>query len=939
MAKRALCLLLALATVFSLAAPALAEGEAVTEEEVVTEEPVEEPEVTEGPVVTEEPVEVTEEPTVTEEPVEVTEEPVVTEEPEEVPAEPGAEPETAATFGTCGDGVTWTLTDDGTLTISGNGAINDKAFRWRDDIKTVIIENGVTSIGEDAFDRCEALTAVSIGNSVKEIGKTAFFCDGLTSLTIPDSVTTVGDQAFDGCNALVRASIGSGVKTIGLEAFGGWRGLKELAIHCNAETALYAFPNIGENSGSVAVTFGPEVTRIPSYIFSNVLGESGLDDFRTVTSVVIPDSVTCIGSYAFDSCSGLTSLNLPSSVVTIENGAFNGCSGLTELTIPDSVTNIGNWAFSDCAGLTSITIGSGVTSLGSTAFDGCLALSSLVINASIDYENQSSSYFDDCGKNSGSVKVTFGDKVTRIPAYMFERCENLTSVTIPDSVTSIGKWAFIGCSSLKSITIPSGVTSIEEFVFDGCTSLTSVTIPNGVTSIGDAAFADCTGLTSVTIPDSVTSIGQAAFASCEHLTSVTIPADVTSIEDRVFNGCAALADVTIPNGVTSIGQYAFANCTSLPSVSIPASVTEIGPCAFDGCAGLTKITILNPKCGIPWLVNDSDTNFETIPAKTTIYGYDDSTAEAYAKKNGNKFVSLGKAPVTPTSKPTATPKPQATPVPTLSAPTVTISQVSDGIKVSWNKITGSPRYMVYYKEGNGGWTKIGTTTATTYTRAAKYLKAGVTYAFTVRCCANDKTTMLSGYKASNSVKYTVDLAAPTVTIAKAADGIKVSWNKIDGAPRYMVYYKENGGSWTKIGTTTATSYTRKAAQLKSGATYQFTVRCCANDKKTMLGPYKASNSLKYTAQLAAPTVKIAKVSGGIKVSWNKITGSPRYMVYYKENSGGWKKIGTTTATSYTRAAKYLKNGVTYTFTVRCCENDKKTLLGPYKASNSLKYTK
>ena len=86
-------------------------------------------------------------------------------------------------------------------------------------------------------------------------------------------------------------------------------------------------------------------------------------------------------------------------------------------------------------------------------------------------------------------------------------------------------------------------------------------------------------------------------------------------------------------------------------------------------------------------------------------------------------------------------------------------------------------------------------------------------------------------------------------------------------------------------------------------------------------------------------MKIAKVAGGIKVSWNKIAGSPRYMVYYKENGGSWKKIGTTTATSYTRAAKYLKNGVTYQFTVRCCENDKKTLLGPYKASNSLKYTK
>ena len=162
------------------------------------------------------------------------------------------------------------------------------------------------------------------------------------------------------------------------------------------------------------------------------------------------------------------------------------------------------------------------------------------------------------------------------------------------------------------------------------------------------------------------------------------------------------------------------------------------------------------------------------------------------------------------------------------------------------------------------------------------------------------------------------LATPKITkMENTAGGLKVTWGKVSGAERYMVFFKVKGAkSWTKIGTTTATTYTRKTANLKSGAAYQFTVRCCANDKKTLLGPYKASNSLTYTsAQLAVPTVKIAKVAGGIKVTWNKVTGAPRYMVYYKEGNGGWKKIGTTIATSYTRAAKYLKNGVTYTFTV------------------------
>ena len=302
--------------------------------------------------------------------------------------------------------------------------------------------------------------------------------------------------------------------------------------------------------------------------------------------------------------------------------------------------------------------------------------------------------------------------------------------------------------------------------------------------------------------------------------------------------------------------------------------------AFDGCAALESVSILNPECVIaePW--NDSGLVRYALgdPETTVIYGSVGSTAQIHANEYGYQFKDLSEAPSPgPTAEPTPEPTAEPTPVPTAEPTPVPTTEP----------------------------TPVPTTEPTPVPTATPKPQ----------------------------------LAAPTVKIEKVSTGIKVSWNKVAGSPRYMVYYKEGNGGWKKIGTTTATTYTRKAANLKNGTTYTFTVRCCANDKKTLLGPYKASNALKYTAQLAAPTVKIAKVSTGIKVTWNKVTGSPRYMVYYKEGTGGWKKIGTTTATTYTRAAKYLKNNVKYTFTVRCCANDKKTLLGPYKASNSLKYTK
>jgi PKD repeat protein len=246
---------------------------------------------------------------------------------------------------------------------------------------------------------------------------------------------------------------------------------------------------------------GLPVTVISSSVFKNV----------ALTSVIIPDSVTTIGSSAFYGCSGLTSVTLPYSMTTIGSSAFYGCSGLTSLIIPDNVTSIGSSAFYGCSGLTSLIIPNNVTSIGDSTFYGC----------------------------SGLTSVIMPDNVTSIGYSAFRGCSALTSVTIPDSVTSIGRYAFRDCTSLTSVTIPYSVTSIGNHAFYQCTSLTSVTIENSI--IGTGMFYKCTGLTSVIIPDSVTSIGSSAFKSTG-LISVTI-GNVTSISDFAFGSCSALTSV------------------------------------------------------------------------------------------------------------------------------------------------------------------------------------------------------------------------------------------------------------------------------------------------------------------------------------------------------------------------------------------------------------
>ena len=441
----------------------------------------------------------------------------------------------------------------------------------------VTIPDGVTSIGDCAFDGCSGLMSVTIPDGVTRIGASAFSgCSGLTSVTIPNSVTSIGTDAFYICTYLTSVTIPDSVTSIGDSAF------KYTPFYNNQPDGLVVFGKVAykmKGSCPASVTIPEGVATIGVGAFC---GCSGL------MSVTIPDSVTIIRNDAFNGCSGLASVTIPDSVTSIGDGAFSGCSGLTSVTIPDSVTSIGNGAFSGCSGLTSVTIPDGVTSIGDDTFEGC----------------------------NGLVSVTIPDGVTRIGDCAFYDCSGLTSVTIPDGVIGIGYSAFFGCSGLTSITISDSVMSIGSYAFYNCRGLMSVTIPNSVTSIGGGAFYGCSGIRDVTIPqcvctnrmsmvfssayqsitnivisDSVTSVGDFVFYDCRGLKSVRIGNGVTSIGECAFHNCSGLTSITISDSVMSIGSYAFYNCRGLMNVTIPNSVTSIGDSAFRFCSGLTSVTM------------------------------------------------------------------------------------------------------------------------------------------------------------------------------------------------------------------------------------------------------------------------------------------------------------------------------------------------------------
>ena len=332
-----------------------------------------------------------------------------------------------------------------------------------------------------------------------------------------------------------------------------------------------------------------------------------------ISAVIISESVTSIGNYAFSNCVNLTSVTIPNSVTSIGDYAFNKCGGLTYITIPNSITSIGGYAFGYCNNLISIEIPNSVKSIGESAFSNCSSLTSIIIPNSVSSLKRH--IFGGC---SSLTSIEIPNSITNIGSYAFSVCSSLISVEIPNSVTGIGGDAFFGCSSLTSVTIPNSVISIGAEAFERCSSLTSVEIPNSVTSIGDRAFDYCSSLTSIEIPNSVKTMGENAFSDCSKLTSLTLNStalvekdyynstilstyfsstpiskliigdDVTSIGSKAFAGCSSLTSVTIPNSVTSIGKSAFQGCTDLTSVGNLSNVTNIGDYAFFNCSKLTS---------------------------------------------------------------------------------------------------------------------------------------------------------------------------------------------------------------------------------------------------------------------------------------------------------------------------------------------------------------
>ena len=446
--------------------------------------------------------------------------------------------------GTVTNSITWELDEEtGCLCVTGTGVIPSYRHssppwdEYVDNVRSIVISEGITEVGERAFAWCKNATSVTLPSTLKVIREYGF--NNLRSLqyvTLPEGLTTLESSAFSECAALREIILPDSVTTVGSSAFSNCQNLRRAELSAG-------------------------MTHIPNSMFFND---------TSLAEVVIPDSVTSIGDTAFRCCNGLKTFTIPAHMTSLGVAAISDCTGMTHIYVDE-----GNPTYTDIDGVlysadektlitfpagraTTYTVPDGTEIIGRSAF---------------------------C-RNVKLRTVYFPDSVRRIENYAFAWCEYLQSVTLGVNIDYVGDNAFYYCRRMTSVTFEN-----PDVVLDGCfgecDSLVSVELPAGMRAIPGYLFYGCAYLAAIEFPAGVTSIGSSAFLDCDSLTRVTIPGHIKTVGRQAFDYCTRLRTVTIESGVTRLEDYSFRNSPNLTKVVIPSSVTYIGKECFYECPNVT----------------------------------------------------------------------------------------------------------------------------------------------------------------------------------------------------------------------------------------------------------------------------------------------------------------------------------------------------------------
>lgn len=446
--------------------------------------------------------------------------------------------------GTCGSDLTWGLDSEGTLTISGSGAMAfsnsyNGCAPWnvhREAIKTVLISDGVTKINRFAFYGCnnlESMTIPFVGDSRKTAKDEYQYPFGYI----------FGTASYDGAITVEASYVGFINKTMGVEQHVTAKFYVPASLRSVTVTggeilydAFFRCANITH------ITVPKDITQIGRYAFGRC---------TNLQSVTLPEQVTQLSDGAFYMCQSLETIMLPDGLQVIGDNAFHGCTSLQNIAIPDSVTRIGNSAFCECCQLKTVTVGSGLTNFNGQ-FIGCYALTGIWVD-----ESNASFSSDDSGVLFSKDKTV----LFSVPGSIG------TAYTVPEGVTKIVSHAFGNCKEIVSLTIPFVGESAASlyplgYLFDsgGLDDTRQDYYVNGTKKIMYSILPDTLAYVTVTGDG----IGYGAFQNCSDLVGITLGDGVKKVGEKAFMACTGLKAVTISEGVTNISACAFKNCTTLP---------------------------------------------------------------------------------------------------------------------------------------------------------------------------------------------------------------------------------------------------------------------------------------------------------------------------------------------------------------------------------------
>ena len=639
-----------------------------------------------------------------------------------------------------------------------------------------------------------------------------------------------------------------------------------------------------------------EYVEIPSMVNGykvDSIGNIFRDNYK-LKGVIIPDTVDYVSRGIFSGCVSLTDVDLGKGITKISSGMFYNCKSLESLTIPEQIEEFeyipyidGDYyrrPFDGCTSLKKLYLKA--KDISSISYLNLPSLTNIVIASTVDslpndafsgynyienvtFENGLMVLPDSCFKNCTSLKnITLPDSMMSVGKSAFKNCYNIKSVTFSDNLNTIADSAFKGCSSIENLSFNKNLREIGNNAFEECSSVKNVTFNDSLNTIGESAFANCSSVEKVDLPESVSFLGTYAFAGCEGVKSVTLSSKLNYVNDGVFSGCNSLESVYLPDNISEIGANSFADCTNLENIRFGKNLIHIDSYAFSGCSSLKSI--------------EFPAGLQYIWSKAFI----DCTNLSSVKLNSG------------------------------------LKQISDYafyncLNLKKVRIPSSDTYLCDYSLGYYG-------------------KNDNNYKIPDFIIVGDINSCAQRYANNNGFKfeeYKVNLSTPQITSLKnTTGGVKLQWNKVNGAYGYRLYYRPASGGWKRFKDTTATSFTDSSVVPNKTETY--TIRCIDKNGNTISGFNSNGWTIKYVP--VAPTIsKLENTSGGIKLTWNKIAGVYGYRLYYRPASGGWKRFKDTTATTYTDTA--VKSGRTETYTIRCIDKNGNTVSGYNSKGWSKKY--